>query len=117
MKDIPGFVHNATASTALSMAQKMEMDPSKSIWGDFGCGAPIFAIQGGVFAKQTLCVDLPTVINQVLRIMQEIPEGSKGLVEGMSIHAGDFFSFTFPHLHFQPIFVPSTRNLFPMSSI
>ncbi len=88
MDNLPGFVHNATPATALAMAQKMTMNPSVSIWGDFGSGAPTFAIQGGVFAKQTLCVDLPSVINQVLAILQEMPPESKGLVDGMFIHAG-----------------------------
>lgn len=97
MNNLSGFVHNATAATALAMAQKMEMDASTSIWGDFGSGAPTFAIQGGVFARKTLCVDLPSVVNQVLAILVEMPSESKGLVDAMSIHAGSSFYLFLTH--------------------
>lgn len=88
LENLPGFVHNATSNTALTMARKLEMDFRTSILGEFGCGAPTFAIQAGVFAQETHCVDLPRVINEVIRNIAMLPPKSQGLMKAMSITSG-----------------------------
>jgi hypothetical protein len=67
--DLPGGVHNCTPSTVLAMVRNLEMDPRTTIFGDFGCGAPIFGMQASIFSKEALCLDLVPVMNQILRIM------------------------------------------------
>jgi len=101
LKDLPGFTHNATTNTALVMARKLSMDWKKSIIGELGCGAPTFAIQLGVFAGETHCVDLPSVINEVLRNVQSLPPQLQGLMKRMSISPGTIplLSPLIPFLH------------------
>jgi len=51
------------------------MNCLNTIWADFGSGAPIFGLQASVFTKETICLDLPEVMDQVLRILQDsIPD-------------------------------------------
>lgn len=71
------------------MAQKLEMTPEEAVWADFGSGAPIIAIQGGVFCKKTFCVDLPSVVNMILGVLSEMSNRHKALVDNILIEPGE----------------------------
>ena len=88
MSDLPGGTHNCSTSTVLNMSEAMEMSPMTTVWGDFGSGAPILAIQGGVFAKQTLCLDLPSVMKMVQMILYFMNNESKGLINQIYLESG-----------------------------
>jgi hypothetical protein len=88
LKDLIGGVHNATTATMLAIAKFTKMDPNRTIWADMGCGAPTFALQGSIFNKETYCLDLPLVIDEVLRIfdtMRDIGMMRRLYIRGIDI--------------------------------
>lgn len=88
MRDLPGGTHNCCSSTVLAMSKALDMCPTSTIWADFGSGAPIIAIQGNVFAKQTLCLDLPSVMKMVRMILSYMNSESKGLINQIYLESG-----------------------------
>jgi hypothetical protein len=62
---MPGPVHNATTKTCLEMANLLKMNPTNSVWADFGSGGIKFGISGSIFNQETWCLDLPNVITLI----------------------------------------------------
>ena len=59
----------------LLLAQRTKMCPDSTIWGDFGCGNPIVALEGSILAKLTFGIDLPSVMKQILSNLQNMKAG------------------------------------------
>lgn len=88
---LTGGVHSSTPTTLLSIAKITNMDPTRTIWVDIGCGAPILSLQGSFFNLETYCIDYPSVIDEVLNLIELMPSDYKNLMKRLRIHGGDIF--------------------------
>lgn len=59
----------------LLLAQRTKMCPNSTIWGDFGCGNPIVALEGSILAKITFGIDLPSVMKLILSTLEKLRPG------------------------------------------
>ena len=89
MSDLPGGVHSSTTQTVLTMVEKLHMTNSESCWIDIGCGAPLMALQGSLFNKLTLALDLPPVMRTVFQILQLMPPEQRVLANSIFLQEGD----------------------------
>jgi hypothetical protein len=89
LDNIPGFVHNATPGTCIGMANNLNMDPTTSIWTDFGSGGICFGIQGSIFNLQTWCLDLPATMKTIASNLAIIPDDEKRMVLPIHYLTGD----------------------------
>jgi hypothetical protein len=89
MENIPAATLNATAGTCLQMANQLNMDPSRTIWSDFGCGGLCFGIQGSLFNLQTWCLDLPGIMQFITQHVALMSETDKTMVMPLNLVAGD----------------------------
>lgn len=89
MSDLPGGVHSATTQTVLTMVEKLQMNSEDSCWIDIGCGAPLMALQGSIFNKITLALDLAPVMRVILQILSHMPFEQKALANSIYLQEGD----------------------------
>lgn len=89
MSDLPGGVHSVTTQTVLTMVEKLQMNVDESCWIDVGCGVPLMALQGSLFNRITLALDLPPVMRVILQILHHMPSEHKALASSIYLQEGD----------------------------
>jgi hypothetical protein len=89
MSDLPGGVHSSTTQTVVAMVEKLRMSPTESCWIDIGSGPPLMALQGSLFNKLTLALDLPPVMRSVFQILQLMPPEQRVLANSIFLIEGD----------------------------
>lgn len=86
--DLPGGVHNCGVKTVMSMIDKLQLNPTKSILLECGSGAPILGLQASLFTKQTICLDLPTVMDIVFSTIHDMKKEEAALMKTIHLVAG-----------------------------
>jgi hypothetical protein len=89
MSNLPGGVHNCGEETIYQMISKIQPDPEKSILLECGSGAPVFGLQASIFFKETICLDLPDIMNTVYSIINAMSEEETKLIKTIHLLAGN----------------------------
>ena len=93
MSNLPGGVHNCGEATVCHMVSKLQFDPEKSILLECGSGAPVFGLQASLFTKETICLDLPEVMNTVYSIIAAMSHEETLLMNTIHLVSGSINFF------------------------
>ncbi len=88
MSNIAGPVHNINNSTLFQVVKNLKLDPQRSILLECGSGAPIFGIGASFFTKETICLDLPSVMHEVYSIISWMSVKDAALATTIHLVAG-----------------------------
>lgn len=69
MSNLVGGVHSCTTDTALTMVNLLKFNPKKTVLLECGCGAPFLGLSASIFARKTICIDVPSVMKTIFLIL------------------------------------------------
>lgn len=98
MSNLVGGVHSCTTDTMLNLVNLLDFDPQKTVLLECGSGAPFLGLSASIFAKQTICLDLPAVLKTIFWILSFMSPEDKQFAE--TIHFVPGFDFLFLILKF-----------------
>jgi hypothetical protein len=54
------------------MVLALQLNHEDSVWIDYGSGSPSFGLMVSIFTKTAICLDVPDVMNDVFKILNEL---------------------------------------------
>jgi len=92
MSNLPGGVHNCGTETMVQIVERLNLDPSSSVLLECGSGAPLLGLQSSIWTKQTICVDLPAVMNIVYSVISCMSPIDSMLIKTLHLVSGIYSS-------------------------